>query len=94
MEISPNYFSSVISRTFNFGFSLGLMNKDVRLCLEEAEASGVPMIVGSATKQFLSIASASEGPNADMTTMAKCVEKWSGVRIGVEETSIDAKVRS
>jgi 3-hydroxyisobutyrate dehydrogenase-like beta-hydroxyacid dehydrogenase len=71
----------VISRTFNFGFSLALLNKDVRLCLEEAEASGVPMIVGSATKQFLSIAAANEGPDADMTAMAKCVEKWSGVRI-------------
>jgi 3-hydroxyisobutyrate dehydrogenase-like beta-hydroxyacid dehydrogenase len=75
----------VIPRTFNFGFTLGLVNKDVRLCLEEAEAAGVPMIVGAAVKQFLSIAAATEGADADMTAMTKSVEKWSGVRIGSEQ---------
>ena len=72
----------VLPRTFDFGFAIGLLNKDVRLCLEEAEALGVPMVVGSAVRQMLSIATASEGPTADMTELVKSVEKWAGVRVG------------
>lgn len=32
-----------------------LAHKDVRLCLDEAEALGVPMIVGSAVRQLLAV---------------------------------------
>src|SRR6202042_1542909 len=49
----PKY---VLPRTFNLGFAIGLLNKDVRLCMEEADAMGVPMIVGSAVRQLLAIA--------------------------------------
>lgn len=72
----------VLPRSFDFGFAIGLLNKDVRLCMEEAEALGVPMVVGSAVRQMLSIATASEGANADMTELVKTVEKWAGVRVG------------
>lgn len=72
----------VLPRTFDFGFAIGLLNKDVRLCMEEAEALGVPMVVGSAVRQMLSIATASEGPDADMTDLVKTVEKWAGVQVG------------
>jgi 3-hydroxyisobutyrate dehydrogenase-like beta-hydroxyacid dehydrogenase len=72
----------VIPRTFDFGFAIGLLNKDVRLCLQEADALGVPMVVGSAVRQLLSIATASEGPDADMTELVKPVEQWAGVRVG------------
>src|ERR1700733_3831848 len=72
----------VIPRTFNFGFALALLNKDVRLCLEEADSMGVPMIVGNAVRQLLNITAAAEGPNADMTEIVKAVEKWAGVEVG------------
>lgn len=72
----------VLPRTFDFGFALGLLNKDVRLCMEEAEALGVPMVVGSAVRQMLSIATASEGADADMTDLVKTVEQWAGVQVG------------
>ena len=49
----------VLNRKFDFGFAIGLLNKDVRLCLEEAEAMGVPMVVGSAVRQILAIGTAS-----------------------------------
>jgi len=29
---------------------MGLFNKDIRLCLEEVDALGVPMIVGNAVR--------------------------------------------
>lgn len=71
----------VIPRAFNTGFSIALLNKDVRLCLEEADALGVPMIVGNAVRQLLAITIASEGPDADMTETVKPLEKWTGVEV-------------
>ena len=75
----PKY---IIPRTFNAGFAMGLFNKDIRLCLEEADALGVPMIVGTAVRQLYSIAMASEGPSADMTEVVKPVERWAGKTVG------------
>ena len=79
----PKY---VLPRTFNLGFAIGLLNKDVRLCMEEADALGVPMIVGSAVRQLLAIATASEGQEADMTDLLKPVERWAGVTVGSKNT--------
>ncbi len=72
---------SVIPRTFDFGFATGLSYKDVKLCLEEAEAMGVPMVVGNAVRQLLAIAKASEGPDSDFTSIVKPVERWAGVEV-------------
>jgi 3-hydroxyisobutyrate dehydrogenase-like beta-hydroxyacid dehydrogenase len=72
----------VLPRTFNLGFAIGLLNKDVRLCMEEAEALGIPMVVGSAVRQLLAIATASEGEAADMTELIKPIERWAGVEAG------------
>src|SRR5262245_33649891 len=71
----------VIPRTFDLGFPLALLNKDVRLCLEEADALGVPMLVGNAVRQLISIAEASEGHGADMSELVKPVEHWAGVTV-------------
>jgi 3-hydroxyisobutyrate dehydrogenase-like beta-hydroxyacid dehydrogenase len=71
----------VLPRTFDFGFAIGLLNKDVRLCMEEAEAMGLPMVVGSAVRQILAIGTASQGANADMTELIKVMEAWAGVTV-------------
>jgi len=39
------------------------------------------MIVGSAVRQLLAIATASEGENGDMSEMVKPVERWAGVEV-------------
>ncbi len=70
---------SVLPRTFDFGFATGLAFKDVRLGVEEAEALGVPMVVGSAVRQYLSITNQMFGPDSDFTAMAKVAEAWAGV---------------
>lgn len=72
----------VLNRKFDFGFANALSFKDVRLCLDEAEALGVPMVVGAAVRQMLSITHQVCGPDADCTEMVKVVEEWAGVRIG------------
>jgi 3-hydroxyisobutyrate dehydrogenase-like beta-hydroxyacid dehydrogenase len=70
---------SVLPRSFDFGFATGLCFKDVRLCLEEAEAMGVPMVVGSSVRQYVSITNQMFGADSDFTAMAKVVESWTGV---------------
>jgi 3-hydroxyisobutyrate dehydrogenase-like beta-hydroxyacid dehydrogenase len=72
---------SVLPGTFDFGFATQLSLKDLRLCLDEAEAAGVPMIVGSAARTMLNITQASYGPDSDFTSMAKVVEQWAKVEI-------------
>jgi 3-hydroxyisobutyrate dehydrogenase-like beta-hydroxyacid dehydrogenase len=72
---------AILPRSFDFGFATGLSHKDVRLCLEEAEALGVPMIVGSAVRQVLAITSALFGPESDFTSMVKCAEQWAGAEV-------------
>ena len=70
---------SVLPRKFDFGFTTALSFKDVRLCVEEAEAMGVPMIVGSAVRQILSITNNLYGPGSDFTEMARLAERLSGL---------------
>ena len=72
---------AVLPRTFDFGFATGLSVKDIRLCLQEADAMGVPMPVGSAVQQILSITNALYGPQSDFTSMCKTVEQWAGVEV-------------
>ena len=70
---------SVLPRTFDYGFATALAFKDLRLCLDEAEAMGVPMVVGSAARQFLSITNQLYGPDSDFTCMAKTAEVLAGI---------------
>jgi 3-hydroxyisobutyrate dehydrogenase-like beta-hydroxyacid dehydrogenase len=72
----------VLPRRFDFGFTAGLMYKDVKLCLEEAEAQQVPMWVGSAVRQLWQYASNSLGPEADITEIVKCIEQWASTEVG------------
>jgi len=72
---------AILTRTFDFGFATGLSYKDVRLCLEESEALGVPMVAGAAVRQMLAITNAKFGPDSDFTCIAKVVEEWAGVEI-------------
>jgi 3-hydroxyisobutyrate dehydrogenase-like beta-hydroxyacid dehydrogenase len=72
---------TVLPRTFDFGFATELLYKDVKLCLDEAEALGVPMLVGNAVRQLLAVTKAVQGPSSDITTMVKCVEDWAGVKV-------------
>lgn len=72
---------SVLPGTFDFGFATGLSYKDVRLCLEEAHAQGVPMPVGAEVFQVLGITKAKYGAESDFTCIAKVYEEWAGVEM-------------
>jgi 3-hydroxyisobutyrate dehydrogenase-like beta-hydroxyacid dehydrogenase len=72
---------SILPGTFDFGFATGLSYKDVRLCVDEAESMGVPMVVGSAVRQMLAVTQAKFGAASDFTCIAKVIEEWAGVQI-------------
>lgn len=72
---------AVLPRTFDFGFATGLSYKDVRLCVDEADRLGVPMVAGSTIQQMLGITMARFGADSDFTSIARVVEEWAGVEI-------------
>ena len=72
---------SILPRTFDYGFATGLMYKDVKLCLEEAEALGAPMWVASAVRQLWLVANNELGPESDFTRVIEVLEGWAGVEV-------------
>ena len=72
---------AVLPGTFDFGFATGLSYKDVRLCIDEAEAMGVPMVCGASVRQMLAITNAKFGADSDFTFIAKVLEEWAGVEM-------------
>jgi 3-hydroxyisobutyrate dehydrogenase-like beta-hydroxyacid dehydrogenase len=72
---------AVLPGTFDFGFTTGLSYKDVRLCIEEAEAMGIPMVCGAAVRQMLAITKARFGVDSDFTHIAKVLEEWAGIEM-------------
>jgi 3-hydroxyisobutyrate dehydrogenase-like beta-hydroxyacid dehydrogenase len=77
---------TVLPGTFDFGFATGLSYKDVRLCVDEAETLGVPMVVGAAVRQMLAVTQAKFGADSDFTCIAKVLEEWAGVEIRSKTT--------
>jgi 3-hydroxyisobutyrate dehydrogenase-like beta-hydroxyacid dehydrogenase len=73
---------AILPRSFDYGFALGLMTKDVKLCIDEADALQVPMWIGQAVKQLWLYGLGQGGPDQDFTALITHIEKWSGVTVG------------
>ena len=71
----------VLTGKFNHGFATGLSYKDVRLCVDEGEGLGVPMLSGAIVREVLAITNAKYGPDSDFTNIARLIEEWAGVEI-------------
>jgi 3-hydroxyisobutyrate dehydrogenase-like beta-hydroxyacid dehydrogenase len=71
----------ILPRLFNLGFTNGLMTKDLKLCLQEGKALGVPMEVAETVTRMLQIACDEIGADADLTTVVKPVERRAGVEV-------------
>lgn len=72
---------SILPRTFDFGFATGLMYKDVKLCVEEADAAGAQMWIGNAVREMWQLANNELGPDSDFTEVIKILERWAGVEV-------------
>ncbi len=77
---------SILPRTFDFGFSTGLMYKDLKLCLEEAENLGVQMWVAPAVRQLWLQACSEVGPESDFTSIVKCIERLAKIEVKAKAT--------
>ena len=72
---------NILPGTFDAGFATGLAYKDVRLCVDESEALGVPMVAGAVIREMMAITNAKYGGDSDFTSVAKLLEEWAGVKI-------------
>jgi 3-hydroxyisobutyrate dehydrogenase-like beta-hydroxyacid dehydrogenase len=72
---------AVLPRTFDFGFALALMNKDVQICLAEAQRSEVEMRVGTSVSEVWADAASRTQDGADCTEIVRLVEGQAGTII-------------
>ena len=72
---------AILPRRFAYGFATGLMNKDVKLCLEEADALQIPMQVGSAVRAIWQSAERELGAQSDYTEIVRYLENKVGVEV-------------
>ena len=72
------FIRQVLPRSFNFGFPISSVCKDIGLAIEECEALGVPMWVGSQARQVWNFALKQDGGQRDMTELVQYIEQWAG----------------
>lgn len=67
----------VLPGTFDFGFPVSSVCKDIGLAIEECQALGVPMWLGQAARQLWNVAAQQDGGGRDLTELVRTVEGWS-----------------
>ena len=70
------FMKQILPGTFDFGFPVSSVCKDIGLAIEECEALGVPMWVGNSARQLWNFAKLHDGPNRDMTELVKSISSW------------------
>ena len=71
------FMKQVLPGTFDFGFPISSVCKDIGLAIEECEALGVQMWVGNTARQVWNSAGRQDGMQRDMTELVKSIESWS-----------------
>jgi 2-hydroxy-3-oxopropionate reductase len=71
------FMKQVLPGSFDFGFPIGSVCKDIGLAIEECEALGVPMWIGNTVRQVWNLAGKHDGMKRDMTELVKSIENWS-----------------
>ncbi|KUI26181.1 oxidoreductase [Mycobacterium sp. IS-1496] len=72
---------AVLPRTFDHGFATGLMVKDVRLYVDEAQTAGSPTPIAAAVRELWEEVMSECGPDSDFTSVVKPFEDAAGVVI-------------
>lgn len=70
---------AILPKTFNFGFTLQLMNKDVAIGMSLIEATGVETILAKASADMWARALKSAQPGADMTDLTQQIFRDAGL---------------
>jgi 3-hydroxyisobutyrate dehydrogenase-like beta-hydroxyacid dehydrogenase len=72
---------TILPRTFDTGFTTGLMYKDLKLYLDAAAAADVPTSVARAVVELWRRTAEEIGPERDFTTIVQLVERAAGVEV-------------
>lgn len=72
----------VLDRSFPVRFTTELLHKDVKMCIDEAEKLGAPMMVSPAARQFLAFAMTQGDGDKDNVFPIRHFEQWAGVQFG------------
>ncbi|MDE2006027.1 MAG: NAD(P)-dependent oxidoreductase [Rhodospirillales bacterium] len=72
----------VLSRSFDAGFTMGLLDKDISIAMQVARETATPAPVSALCKEMIGAALAMFGPGADHTEMARLSEKLAGSELG------------
>ena len=83
--------AQVLTRRFDAGFRLGLMAKDVELCLSEARSRRIPMILGGLVAQLWSLAALAADEADDHTAIVRLFEGWTGVTVTAADGAGDVR---
>lgn len=75
----------ILSRTFDSGFSLELMVKDLKTALEVARSTGSPAPLAEACLEAWTEAQAALGPGLDHTAVVRHWEKLAGSELGKKQ---------
>ena len=73
----------VLSRSFDAGFGLDLMVKDLGIALSVARETGTPAPISALVREMWASAQAVLGPGQDHTAAAKLSEQMAGTTLGV-----------
>lgn len=71
----------VLTRRFDWGASIGTIEKDVKLMIEQAEELGVPVFVARQVHAMFALALARGEANSDMTSLIKHLENWADTTV-------------
>ena len=75
----------VLNNTFNSGYSIGLMNKDLEIATRLGRELHVPMFVGAVVQQLYNYAVGRGGGDECHTAIIKFIEDWRGVKVRNKE---------
>jgi 2-hydroxy-3-oxopropionate reductase len=67
----------VLPGSYDFGFPVSSVCKDIGLAVEECQALGVPMWLGNAARQLWNVAAQQDGGERDLTELVRTIEGWS-----------------
>lgn len=71
----------ILPGTFNAGFTLGLLKKDVDTAVRLGREADHPMLLGALMREVMGLAVGKLGPRVDHTELARLYEEWSGVEV-------------
>jgi 3-hydroxyisobutyrate dehydrogenase len=72
---------AVLPRTFDYGFALGLMAKDLGIAAEIARQNDVAAPMIAQVQATFSLAADALGSQADLTTILTLIERWSAYSV-------------